>query len=108
MNESITRSAGASFGQELHLNDVRNITDELGLSLTQRNTLYKPLQNNIEDLMIAQSIPLLPINNEYHQPKKIMGWSLAKIINLSTTNNGCPTGYKKGCRPPTAKSICNR
>lgn len=72
MNESITRSAGASFGQELHLNDVRNITDELGLSLTQRNTLYKPLQNNIEDLMIAQSIPLLPINNEYHQPKKIV------------------------------------
>ena len=72
MNESITRSAGASFGQELHLNDVKNITDELGLSLTQRNTLYKPLQNNIEDLMSAQSIPLLPINNEYHQPKKIV------------------------------------
>ena len=72
MNESITRSAGASFGQELHLNDVRKITDELGLSLTQRNTLYKPLQNNIEDLISAQSIPLLPINNEYHQPKKIV------------------------------------
>ena len=72
MNESITRSAGASFGQELHMHDVKKITDELGLLLTQRNTLYQPLQNNIEDLMRSQSIPLLPINNEYHQPKKIV------------------------------------
>ncbi len=71
MNESITRSAGASFGQELYLDEVLKIIDELELNLIQRNTLYQPLQNDINELIKYQSIPLLPINNEYHQPKKM-------------------------------------
>ena len=71
MNESITRSAGAAFGQELFLEDVLKITDELDLNLVQRNTLYHSLPNRIKDLVEFQSIPLLPINNDYHQPKKI-------------------------------------
>jgi hypothetical protein len=71
MNESITRSAGAAFGQELLLEDVLKITDELDLNLVQRNTLYHSLPNRINDLVEFQSIPLLPINNDYHQPKKI-------------------------------------
>ena len=71
MNESITRSAGASFGQELNLDDVLSIIDELGLNLKQRNTLYHSLTNDIQDLINLQSIPLIPIINEYHQPKKI-------------------------------------
>ena len=71
MNESITRSAGASFGQELNLDDVLTIIDELGLNLKQRDTLYHSLTNDIQDLINLQSIPLIPIINEYHQPKKI-------------------------------------
>jgi FO synthase len=72
MNESITRSAGASFGQELNLDDVISIADELNLNLKQRNTLYEPLSNNLQDLINLQSIPLIPIINDYHQPKKII------------------------------------
>ena len=72
MNESITRSAGAAFGQELFLEDVLKITDELDLNLIQRNTLYHSMPNRIKDLIEHQSIPLLPINNDYHQPKKII------------------------------------
>ena len=72
MNESITRSAGASFGQELNLDDVISIADELNLNLKQRNTLYEPLSNNLQNLINLQSIPLIPIINDYHQPKKII------------------------------------
>ena len=72
MNESITRSAGAAFGQELFLEDVLKITDELDLNLIQRNTLYHSMPNRIKDLIELQSIPLLPINNDYHKPKKII------------------------------------
>ena len=64
MNESITRSAGAAFGQELFLEDVLKITDELDLNLIQRNTLYHSMPNRIKDLIELQSIPLLPINND--------------------------------------------
>jgi FO synthase len=72
MNESITRSAGASFGQELPLDEVLKITEELGLNLKQRNTLYQSVQSNLQDLIKSQLIPLLPILNEYHQPKNII------------------------------------
>ena len=72
MNESITRSAGASFGQELKLEEVIGIADELELNLQQRNTLYDSLNNNLRDLISLQSIPLIPINNDYHQPKKLI------------------------------------
>ena len=72
MNESITRSAGASFGQELRLEEVIGIADELEFNLQQRNTLYDSLNNNLRDLISLQSIPLIPINNDYHQPKKLI------------------------------------
>jgi FO synthase len=72
MNESITRSAGASFGQELRLEEVEGIVNELGLNLQQRNTLYDSLNSNLRDLISLQSIPLIPINNDYHQPKKLI------------------------------------
>ena len=75
MNESITRSAGASFGQELRLEEVIGIADELELNLLQRNTLYDLLNNNLRDLISLQSIPLIPINNDYHQPKKLINIS---------------------------------
>jgi FO synthase len=71
MNESITRSAGASFGQELRLEDVVGIANELNLNIQQRNTLYDSLDNNLHDLINLQSIPLISINNDYHQPKKL-------------------------------------
>jgi FO synthase len=72
MNESITRSAGASFGQELRLEEVEGIVNELGLNLQQRNTLYDSLNSNLRDLISLQSIPLIQINNDYHQPKKLI------------------------------------
>jgi FO synthase len=72
MNESITRSAGASFGQELQLKDVVGIANELNLNIQQRNTLYDPLDNNLHELINLQSIPLISINNDYHQPKKLI------------------------------------
>ena len=72
MNESITRSAGASFGQELRLEEVAGISNELNLNLHQRNTLYDSLNNNLQDLISLQSIPLISINNDYHQPKQLI------------------------------------
>jgi FO synthase len=68
MNESITKAAGAAFGQELNLADVDQIAKSLDLDLVQRNTLYHKLDSNISDLFNSQSIPLLPIVNEYHKP----------------------------------------
>ena len=68
MNESITKAAGASFGQELNLADVDRIAKSLDLDLVQRNTLYQKLDSQISDLSKSQSIPLLPILNEYHKP----------------------------------------
>ncbi|MDC0090786.1 5-amino-6-(D-ribitylamino)uracil--L-tyrosine 4-hydroxyphenyl transferase CofH [Gammaproteobacteria bacterium] len=70
MNESITKAAGASFGQELNLAHVDRITKSLDLDLVQRNTLYQKLDSQISDLSKSQSIPLLPIVNEYHKPSK--------------------------------------
>ena len=61
-----------SFGQELFLEDVLKITDELDLNLIQRNTLYHSMPHRIKNFIELQSIPLLPINNDYHKPKKII------------------------------------
>ena len=72
MNESITKAAGASFGQELNLADVDQIAKSLDLDLIQRNTLYHKLDTKISDLSKSQSIPLLPILNEYHKPSAII------------------------------------
>ncbi len=71
MNESITKAAGASFGQELELDKVLEITQSLGLNLVQRNTLYRTLNTNMSKLVDLQKIPLEPIVNDYHPPSQL-------------------------------------
>lgn len=71
MNESITKAAGASFGQELELDKVLEITQSLGLNLVQRNTLYRTLNTNMSKLVDLQKIPLKPIVNDYHPPSQL-------------------------------------
>jgi len=34
--------------------------------------LYDSLNNNLQDLISLQSIPLISINNDYHQPKQLI------------------------------------
>ena len=41
MNESISRAAGASHGQELTIDDLANVTRSAGRVLRRRTTLYK-------------------------------------------------------------------
>jgi FO synthase len=41
MNESITRAAGATHGQEMTSSDMRALAGSLGRSLMQRTTLYR-------------------------------------------------------------------
>jgi FO synthase len=41
MNESITRAAGATHGQEMTSSDMRSLAASLGRSLRQRTTLYR-------------------------------------------------------------------
>jgi FO synthase len=41
MNESITRAAGATHGQEMTSSDMRSLAKSLGRSLRQRTTLYR-------------------------------------------------------------------
>src|SRR6056300_120157 len=55
--------------QELNLHDVICIADDLDLNLIQRNTLYEQLNSSLKDIIKLQSTPLIPIVNEYHQPK---------------------------------------
>jgi hypothetical protein len=40
MNESITRAAGAVHGQEMTVDDMRELADSLGRVLVRRTTLY--------------------------------------------------------------------
>jgi FO synthase len=42
MNESITRAAGATHGQEMTVADMRSLAASLGRSLLRRSTLYRP------------------------------------------------------------------
>ena len=42
MNESITRAAGATHGQEMTSSDMRSLAASLGRSLLRRTTLYRP------------------------------------------------------------------
>jgi FO synthase len=46
MNESISRAAGASHGQEMQAGEIRALAVEAGRSVQQRNTLYQPLAVN--------------------------------------------------------------
>ena len=45
MNESISRAAGASHGQEMSVDDLRAAAEAAGRPLAQRTTLYKPVDS---------------------------------------------------------------
>jgi FO synthase len=45
MNESITRAAGAAFGQELSADSMMTLIREAGRTPRQRTTLYKPVEH---------------------------------------------------------------
>jgi len=70
MNESITKAAGASFGDELSLAKVYEITNSLGLHLEQRNTLYQPIKSTVQDSIQSLNIPVIPIINDYIKPTR--------------------------------------
>jgi FO synthase len=57
MNESITRAAGATHGQELSVVDMRALAASLGRTPVQRTTLYKrvPEQHRADEPCAAQS-----------------------------------------------------
>jgi FO synthase len=40
MNESITRAAGATHGQEMTVSEMRSLADSVGRTLVRRTTLY--------------------------------------------------------------------
>jgi FO synthase len=47
INESITRSAGASHGQCVDANELQELATEAGRTLWQRTTLYKELPTDL-------------------------------------------------------------
>lgn len=52
MNESITRAAGATHGQEMAVADMRRMADELGRRLVRRSTVYDRI---VEDRTLIAS-----------------------------------------------------
>lgn len=48
MNESISRAAGASHGQELTVENLQDIARVAGRTLRQRTTLYRPVKKAAE------------------------------------------------------------
>jgi FO synthase len=54
MNESITRAAGATHGQEMTSSDMRSLAASLGRSLMQRTTLYRRAAS-VEAVAIAEA-----------------------------------------------------
>ena len=50
MNESISRAAGASHGQDLTIDDLRAAADAVGRPLRQRTTLYKKVEQPLESV----------------------------------------------------------
>jgi FO synthase len=57
MNESITRAAGATHGQEMTSSDMRSLAAALGRSLLQRTTLYRrSAAVEVESTLQAESL----------------------------------------------------
>jgi len=57
MNESITRAAGATHGQEMTPADMRALAASLGRSLMRRTTLYRrAASTEVEDPLQAESL----------------------------------------------------
>ena len=63
MNESITRAAGAEYGQEFSVYDMRSFIKSIGRKPVQRNTLYKRITSS-ELNQKNLNKPLKPIKNE--------------------------------------------
>ncbi len=62
MNESISRSAGASYGQEITAYEMSQIINEAGRTPVQRNTLYDIIDDFSAGLP-EQQAPLVPRKN---------------------------------------------
>jgi len=55
MNESITRAAGATHGQEMTVEDMRTLAAGLGRVLVRRNTLYGPTTSNARPISRSEA-----------------------------------------------------
>jgi len=55
MNESISRAAGASHGQDLSVDDLRKAAEMAGRPLRQRTTLYKDVERLLEGVQGLQA-----------------------------------------------------
>ncbi len=66
MNESITSSAGAIHGQELDLNRIKEYIELKDLRLVQRNTSYKEISMDYNELLDNLSIPIFDLDNTYN------------------------------------------
>jgi FO synthase len=62
MNESISRAAGASHGQELTREEMSGLANKIGRELRQRNTLYGAVATE-RACKAIDSEPLAPIRN---------------------------------------------
>ncbi len=58
MNESISRAAGATHGQEVMPEDMVANIHSAGLEAVQRNTLYEPLETFAVDTSVIRRIPI--------------------------------------------------
>jgi FO synthase len=63
MNESITRAAGASHGQEMPPEAMESLIRSLGREPWQRTTLYRSAPPGRVEASIG-ALPLLPLNND--------------------------------------------
>ena len=69
MNETITRSAGAAWGQELSPNQMEELISSIARTPLQRTTLYGPVPGEREAASRV-AIPLDPVVNTSPQPIK--------------------------------------
>jgi len=58
MNESISRAAGASHGQELNVEELKRLLHELDRELVQRDTFYRPVENQQSRIHIEQALAI--------------------------------------------------
>jgi len=56
MNETISRSAGASHGSQLGVDQIHEIASRVGREAWQRTTLYAPIENVHESAHVSQTI----------------------------------------------------
>jgi FO synthase len=64
MNETITRSAGASHGQELPPGEMDALIKKLGRDPSQRSTLY----GNVNEVQEAKSYKAMPLDDVVNNP----------------------------------------